>query len=110
MDATRTRDGKRVTLKRINQNIHPEEVRIGSYFMQDGIRDDPRNHCVPIYEVLFAPDCKNHVAILVMPSLRKFSNPAFDSVGEIIGFLHSVFEVCPFRIYSQVKFNASYRA
>lgn len=94
MDAIRSKDGQRVTLKRVNQNVHPHEVQIGQYFMQDGIRDDPRNHCVPFLDVLLVPECKNNVAIIVMPYLRKFNNPSFETVGEIIGFLHCIFEVC----------------
>lgn len=53
---------------------------------------DPRNHCVPIYEVLEVPDDPDKI-ILVMPLLRYFYNPSFYTVGEAVDFLTQVFEV-----------------
>ncbi|KAH9944698.1 hypothetical protein B0H21DRAFT_709542 [Amylocystis lapponica] len=56
LDATRVSDGKMVTLKRIVKSEHPAELEILEFFSSDAIKDDPRNHCVPVYAVLPVPE------------------------------------------------------
>ena len=72
--------------------MHPYEADIGLFFSTDAIASDPRNHCIPIYEVLQPPDDEDKI-ILVMPLLREYYNPPFDTVGEVVDFLQQVFEV-----------------
>ncbi|KAJ7441498.1 hypothetical protein B0H11DRAFT_1882367, partial [Mycena galericulata] len=62
------------------------ELEIGTFFSQ--LRD-PRNHCVPIYETLHPPMHPDK-AIIVMPLLREFRNPPFDTVGEIVDCFRQV--------------------
>jgi serine/threonine protein kinase len=92
MDATRMSDKKFVFLKAIKKTAHPFETEIGLFFSHESMSSDPRNHCVPIYEVVQLPDDKDTV-ILVMPLLKEFYFPWFETVGEVVEFIRQVFEV-----------------
>ncbi|KAJ3890949.1 hypothetical protein GG344DRAFT_48399 [Lentinula edodes] len=90
IDAIRISDNKPVMLKAISRIIHPQEVEIGLYFSNEVIASDPRNHCVPIYDVFPVPD--SEMDVIVMPVLRPFDNPQFDTIGEVIAFIQQLFE------------------
>ena len=94
LDATRMVDDEIVMLKRIDRNVHPYEVDIGLYFSSEPLASHPKNHCIPIYEVLEIPNTHNEV-ILVMPCLREFDEPRMKSIGEAVEFFRQVFEVIP---------------
>lgn len=79
-------------LKHVKSKAHPHEAEIGLYFSSEPLVSHPKNHCVPIYEVLDLPD-SDHEIIIVMPLLRKFNNPRIKSVGEAAEFFRQVFEV-----------------
>ncbi|KAI0929999.1 hypothetical protein AcW1_008783 [Taiwanofungus camphoratus] len=90
LDATRVSDGSIVTLKRTSKSKHPYEVDIGRYFSSESLASDPRNHCVPILDVL--QDSRDEdILILVMLLLREYDDPQFETVGEVIDFLRQVF-------------------
>ncbi|KAH9944726.1 hypothetical protein B0H21DRAFT_823236 [Amylocystis lapponica] len=91
LDATRVSDGKMVTLKRIVKSEYPAEVEILEFFSSDAIKDDPRNHCVPVYAVLPVPETEDTI-ILVQPVLRKFDDPSFKTVGEVIESIHQIIQ------------------
>jgi hypothetical protein len=90
LDATRVSDGQHVFLKVIEKSVHPYEAEIGQFFSTEPVASDPQNHCVPIYEVLQDPDDED-LLILVMPLLRLYFDPMFDTVGEVVEFLRQVF-------------------
>jgi hypothetical protein len=91
MDATRLVDGTYVMLKLVHKSDHPFEGDIGLFLRSGQLNSDPRNHCVPIYEVLQIPDDEN-ATVIVMPLLRPFDNPKFQTCGEVMDFLRQVFE------------------
>ncbi|KAH7906825.1 hypothetical protein BJ138DRAFT_1071218 [Hygrophoropsis aurantiaca] len=91
LDATRLSDNTFVTLKIISKSVHPYEVDIGQYFSSESVASDPANHCVPIYEVLEIPNEPDRV-ILVMPLLRLYDDPRFDTIGEVMECLRQLFE------------------
>jgi hypothetical protein len=91
LDATRIVDVKFVFLKMIRKAIHPFEAEIGLLFSTDAMMADPRNHCVPLYDVLQLPDNEDTL-ILVMPLLRYCHSPRFDTVGEAVEYFRQVFE------------------
>ncbi|KAI0081952.1 hypothetical protein K474DRAFT_1655844 [Panus rudis PR-1116 ss-1] len=91
LDATRMDDGEIVMLKRLSKKFHPHEVAIGKFFSTVPIASNPRNHCVPILDVLQVPD-DDDVTIIVMPLLREFDSPKFETVGEAVAFFIQVFE------------------
>ncbi|EIW87274.1 hypothetical protein CONPUDRAFT_44705 [Coniophora puteana RWD-64-598 SS2] len=90
MDAT-NQDGKPVCLKRINKRQHPNEESIVNLFSSGERAANHNNHCVPVYEVLPVLNDGDE-AILVMPLLRRFADPEFDTVGEAIDFLQQIFD------------------
>ena len=94
MDATRISDNRFVLLKSIRKSLHPYEVEIGTFFSSPPLADDRKNHCVPIYDVLQDP-YDDDIAIIVMPLLRCYNNPRFDTVGEAVSFFSQIFEVIP---------------
>jgi hypothetical protein len=91
-DATRISDGAIVALKKVNERVHSHETDIAQLFSVEPLASDPTNHCIPIYEVLRNPDDQEHV-LLVMPFLRKFDNPRFDTFGEAVECFRQIFEV-----------------
>ena len=89
-------------LKRIHRSVHPYEATIGTYFSSEHLFSHPRNHCIPIYEVLDVPDTEDDT-ILVMAFLQKFVEPRIKSIGEAVEFFRQAFEVCiPTRFSSHV--------
>lgn len=62
LDATRLSDREMVMLKCIQQSVHPFEITVSKMFSEEPLRSHPRNHCVPVLEVL-----EDGVSILVLP-------------------------------------------
>ncbi|EJF57672.1 hypothetical protein DICSQDRAFT_91991 [Dichomitus squalens LYAD-421 SS1] len=91
IDATRVADGAVVVLKQVLRTEHPYEVEIAQFLTSEHLLSDPKNHCVPIYEVLQDPDDCN-IQVLVMPLLGKFYDPRFLTVGEAVEFCRQTFE------------------
>jgi hypothetical protein len=85
-------DGTYVTLKILKPSLHPYEVDIATALCSKQLASDPLNHCVPIYEVIKVPD-DNDMVILVMPLLRDWRDPEFETVGEGVDFFRQLFEV-----------------
>ena len=81
-----------VVLKQVLRADHPYEVEITQFLSSEPLASDPKNHCVPIYEVLQAPN-DDGIQILVMPLLRTFYDPPFLTVGEAVEFCRQTFEV-----------------
>jgi len=89
MDATVIADGTVVLMKRVA--THTEELDIAVWFSAEPQRSDPANHCVPILRVL-RNDNEPGWAILVMPLLRAYDSPDFDTIGEAVEFFKQLFE------------------
>ena len=81
-----------MSLKAVRKSLHPYEADIGRFLSKEPLASDPKNHCVPILDVLQVPDQEDRI-IIVMPMLRPFDNPRFDTFGEVIDFFRQVFEV-----------------
>lgn len=79
-------------LKMIKPSVHPHETRIGTLFSREPLASDPKNHCVPIYDILTVPDMDDRV-ILVMPLLRRYDDPPFQTIGETIDLFSQLLEV-----------------
>ncbi|KAI0077842.1 hypothetical protein K474DRAFT_1707023 [Panus rudis PR-1116 ss-1] len=89
IDATSTRDGSRVSIKMVKSST--EEADIGLYLSRPEIRRDPRNHCVPILEVLPDPVTSSQ-RLVVMPFLSPFNDPEFIAIGEVVEFVRQTLE------------------
>ncbi|KZT21725.1 hypothetical protein NEOLEDRAFT_1164431 [Neolentinus lepideus HHB14362 ss-1] len=90
-DDVRMCDGAVVALKRFSKLYGPREGEFGLFFSSDALRGDSQNHCVPVYEVLDVPD-DGETLIIVMPFLRLWDDPPFDTLGEIISFIQQIIE------------------
>ncbi|OBZ71812.1 hypothetical protein A0H81_08237 [Grifola frondosa] len=77
IDATRIADGKLVYIKQVKTG--DEETRIASTLSSEPLCKDPRNHCVPILDVLQDPNDKA-ISFLVMPFLRYIDDPNLRSL------------------------------
>ena len=95
MDAVRTRDGLQVMLKRVFTNEGPHELSITQHFSSPGLAQDPRNHCVPLLEVieLLMDGSGSSHEVMVFPLLRPFNRPRFQTFGEFVSFFGQICEV-----------------
>ncbi|KAJ7680966.1 hypothetical protein DFH06DRAFT_1315695 [Mycena polygramma] len=89
VDAVRISDNYQVTLKKVDKNRNPFEAQIAGFFT--ALEPSPANHCVPILETL-CPFNEENITILVMPLLRKYDSPRFDTFGEALEFFRQIFE------------------
>ncbi|KAL4244332.1 hypothetical protein ABKN59_010147 [Abortiporus biennis] len=89
--ATRIADGKIVMLKRFSQERHPDELKITQLFSTEPFLSHPKNHCVPLYDVLRPPDDPDQI-IIVLPLLRRYTNPSLQTVGKAVECFRQLFE------------------
>ncbi|KAH9851084.1 kinase-like domain-containing protein [Lenzites betulinus] len=87
IDATRASDHAMVAIKSKIPRQSPE-LQIGQFLASI---KDPRNHSVPVYEILTDP-LDTAQALLVMPYLRPCNDPAFSAIGEIVEFVDQTIE------------------
>ncbi|KAJ7700291.1 kinase-like domain-containing protein [Mycena metata] len=95
MDAVRIIDGLPVVLKRISNALHRFESEIHRHIASPNSPFseslEPKNHCAPLLNILHPPD-NIEALILVMPLMRKYDSPGFDTVGEVVDFFQQIFE------------------
>ncbi|KAH8982637.1 kinase-like domain-containing protein [Lactarius hatsudake] len=93
MDATRISDGKQVMLKKVLPEEGPHELSITRYFSSPELRDDSRNHCVQLLELIDTADTKKlDKRLMVLPFLRPFNDPHFQTFGEFVAFFAQICE------------------
>ncbi|CAK5280704.1 unnamed protein product, partial [Mycena citricolor] len=92
MDAERIHDGKPVILKSVSRSVHKTEVKIGTLFSSSPLAEDPRNHCIPILDVLRDP-WDSDKEIIVMPRMvSAFEFVTFRTVGEVVDCFRQILE------------------
>jgi len=89
VDATRIADGALVYVKRVQ--TAGTELQIASMFSSEHLRNDPKNHCVPILDA-FQDDGDDSSSYMVMPFLRAIDEPAFELVDDVISFADQILE------------------
>ncbi|EAU82364.1 other/AgaK1 protein kinase [Coprinopsis cinerea okayama7 len=90
-DAIQISQDRHVVLKRVSRSEDPEEVSILDYFSKEPLSSQPENHCVPLIEILHPPGDPDH-DIVVLPVLRQYDNPEFETIGEAIDFIQQLLE------------------
>lgn len=90
MDATRISDGQLVYIKRIPTGS--EEGRIATMLVGDSLKNDARNHCVPVLD-LFQDDEDETLSYMVMPFLRDLIGTPFETVDDVVDFVDQILEV-----------------
>ncbi|KAK7007411.1 kinase-like domain-containing protein [Favolaschia claudopus] len=85
LDATRTTDGVKVVLKRVNGE---EEAALSIYCGKTLPEMDTstNNRAVPVLDKIDLPE--ENKTLIVLPFLREFNDPPFERVGEVIEALH----------------------
>lgn len=94
-DGQRVSDGTYVYMKRMSPTESKgfaDELQIHRYLNSEPLKSDSRNRCVPILDILPVPGDDAEV-ILVVPMLRQFYDPKFQTFGEAVAFLTQSFEV-----------------
>ena len=89
IDGTRARDGKQVMFKKIPAG---NELEISQYLSSPGLMRESHNHCVPLLEILELPNSPEQ-KLIVMPFLRPFDNPRFQTFGEFVSFFTQICDV-----------------
>lgn len=80
-----------MVLKGILRKKSPHEAEIAQFLSSEPLRSDPRNHCVPILDVLDDP--VDNQTYIVMPMLVMCNIPFFQTVGEVVAFFQQALEV-----------------
>lgn len=87
MDATRTRDGVVVILKRIDCKVS-KELHYHRLLWEK--QADPRNHCIPLLDTF----SNNKYVFVALPLLRSWTTPHFQTVWQVLDFGLQISEVC----------------
>ncbi|KAJ7602658.1 hypothetical protein DFH06DRAFT_1023579 [Mycena polygramma] len=78
-------------LKVVSTERHPFEVKIAQMLAGPPHEGEPRNHSIPVFEVLLDAE-DDDKQILVMLLLLRFNQPIFDTVGEVVDCFRQIFE------------------
>ncbi|KZS89466.1 hypothetical protein SISNIDRAFT_458660 [Sistotremastrum niveocremeum HHB9708] len=89
MDATRISDGQVISMKLVP--THTKELLIWKFLSSPELRKDPRNHCIPLFDVHLLPDTDEQV-LVAMPLLVEYDIIPFETPGEVMSCLHSFLE------------------
>ncbi len=68
-----------------------DEVKILQFLTTPEAMQDPMNHCVPLLDVFQDPS-EPEYKFMVLPLLRKFDDPDFATIGEVLNFLQQILE------------------
>ncbi|KAF8958502.1 kinase-like domain-containing protein [Flammula alnicola] len=91
LDAIRRQDGLVVCIKMIQDPKKIKQIKITEYFSSRRMTSDSRNHVVPFYDT-FGDSFSPHIQYMVMPVLRRFDDPEFLMVCEVVDFVSQVLE------------------
>jgi len=91
MDATHL-DGRQVMLRSVHVKRGQQELEIARTVSSPELRRHPRNYCVPLLDVLELPNTLDR-KLMVMPFLRRFDEPRFQTYGEFVDFFTQICEV-----------------
>lgn len=90
MDATRISDGTLVYIKRTP--VSSEELQILSYLNSEEIRQDPRNHCIALLDMLRDAADPN-ITFMVMPFMKYIDSPPMERVKDVLDCFDQILEV-----------------
>ncbi|KAJ7589482.1 kinase-like domain-containing protein [Mycena floridula] len=88
LDALRIKDKQKVVLKIVLDNT--AELELSNYFSMPPIRDDPRNHCVQVLDIITFPG--RRFKIMVLPFLTPCDTPRMHCMPEVIDFIRQMLE------------------
>ncbi|KAI0074362.1 hypothetical protein K474DRAFT_62506 [Panus rudis PR-1116 ss-1] len=85
----KTKNGEIVILKKMKSSSSALDIL--RRFMYSN-HNDPKNHVVPLLDDFDISDTGEEAKILVLPLLRRYDEPEFRTVGEVVDFVRQVFE------------------
>jgi len=91
LDGIRRQDGLVVCIKMIQDSRKVKQIQITEYFSSRKMTADSRNHVVPFYHA-FMDNFSPHIQFMVMPVLRRFDDPEFRLVCDVVDFVSQVLE------------------
>jgi hypothetical protein len=94
MDARRMENDYPAVTKRVKMPEGDMELATTVALVGWHTASDPRNQSVLVYVISRHSDDHNKWNLVVMPLLRPFHDPDFDTTGEAVGFFKQIFEVC----------------
>jgi hypothetical protein len=97
MDAWRVQDGLQVMFKRVLPEEGPYELSISQLFSSEELSGDRRNHCVTLLDDIELEGPEHH-KLMVLPLLRPFNRPHFQTFGEFVAFFTQLCEVARIRL------------
>lgn len=89
MDAKDVNTERSICIKRANGKS--DEIEICRYLSSEKSLQNSKNHCVPLLDAFQDPRSPE-TSYLVMPLLRRFDDPEFGAVGEVVDFVTQVLE------------------
>lgn len=90
LDAIRIKNGAKVVL-RITRT-HASDLSMSQYLASSDLLRNPRNHSVPILEIITIPDDEEKRVFMVMPRLIAFYEPEFHCRREFVEALRQLLE------------------
>ncbi|KAJ3528522.1 hypothetical protein NMY22_g9377 [Coprinellus aureogranulatus] len=75
-----------VTIKKVDKSTPNEETEVMKLLSNEPLKSNPSNHAVQPIEILQHPTDKD-TTFVVLPQLRNYDDPPFETVGEIVGFI-----------------------
>ena len=79
-------------IKRVETESAEEQIAL--LFSRDGVRDNPRNHCVPVLDV-FQDDEDPDLSYMVMPFLHPIMHlPQCEFIADAMAVIDQLLEVC----------------
>ena len=97
MNATRRHGGKRVMHKRIYPDEGLHELITTQLFSSPATARDPRNHRMPLLDIIKIPKNGQKLGLMIMPFLHRFNDPRFQSFGEFVVFFTQICEARSFK-------------
>ena len=96
MGATRISDSRTVAIKSIPHG--EQELELAQHSAEVG-KVDPTGHCVPVLDGFVGDEGAGNFVFLVMPLLKHFNRPDFDTISEVMDFMLLIIYKLKFRCF-----------
>ncbi|KIY47206.1 hypothetical protein FISHEDRAFT_45771 [Fistulina hepatica ATCC 64428] len=93
LDARRMSDNMPVMLKVLDGPLQYGDLGLLKLLSSPEMKDDPRNHCVSLLDILFL---SQNIIIIVLPVLKDWDSPPFEKVGQVLDFVLQIAETVDF--------------
>ncbi|KAK0191978.1 kinase-like domain-containing protein [Armillaria mellea] len=90
LDAIRTKDKTKVVLRITRTDTN--ELSLAKRLCDPALLQNPRNHTVPILDIIPIPNDEEKRVFMVMPMLKNFNHPPFHCRSEFLDAFHQLLE------------------